>query len=269
MVGLIFQSLWPSAGTRISTRKSPYDLANNGAKWPVYLTTHSNCSSIKTYNLARSSSTVDRSIIPHGGDFYGQLHNDFLPRYGQLNARSWQPSTTLFVLYFGINDIGAAHDLDVMTPATFDAIFVSYSSLVVQLYQAGARNFLFLNVPPMDRAPSSPAAIKPAIAYWNTRLAGMLTDLGDAYGDTNVVEFDTHNFITKILDNPATFPQTALYKDTTNAPCRAYWGVEQQVTASDPSCPMPFREYFWHDNFHPTYPTHEVLAEQIAKTLGG
>ncbi len=35
----------------------------------------------------------------------------------------------------------------------FKDIFSIYSRLIDQLYQTGARNFLFLNVPPIERAP--------------------------------------------------------------------------------------------------------------------
>jgi phospholipase/lecithinase/hemolysin len=33
------------------------------------------------------------------------------------------------------------------------------------------------------------------------------------------------------------------------------------------TCGIPVNEYFWLNSLHPTYPMHDVLAEEIAKTL--
>lgn len=35
----------------------------------------------------------------------------------------------------------------------------------------------------------------------------------------------------------------------------------------DPECDIPVNEYFWLNALHPTYPIHDVIAEQVAKTL--
>ena len=211
---------------------------------------------------------MNGSIIPHGPDFVSQLQDDFLPRYGHRNASSWQPDTSLFAIFFGINDINVALEMNEATPVIFEKVFASYSSLVSQLYETGARNFLFLNMPPMERAPRGLTALKPAVASWNLQLGVIASNLSNTYRDTNVFEFDTHDFMTQILDDPETFPRTALYKNTTES-CTAYSGIAQEVTFFDSSCGVPLREYLWLDNIHPTYPTHEAMAVQIAKTLGG
>jgi len=35
----------------------------------------------------------------------------------------------------------------------------------------------------------------------------------------------------------------------------------------DPTCGVPVNEYFWLNTLHPTYPMHDVLAQQIALQL--
>lgn len=120
----------------------------------------------------------------------------------------------------------------------------------------------------MERAPRGLAALKSPIANWNERLVGVASNLSSTYRDTITYQFDTHNFLNQILDDPAVFPQTASYKNTT-ASCGKYSDIAQEVTFTDPICGVPLREYLWKNNIHPTYPTHEAIAAQIAKTLGG
>ena len=35
----------------------------------------------------------------------------------------------------------------------------------------------------------------------------------------------------------------------------------------DESCGVPVNQYFWLNTLHPTYPVHDVVAEQVAKAL--
>ena len=97
-----------------------------------------------------------------------------------------------------------------------------------ELYYAGARNFLFVNVPPVDRAPltlvqsaANQAEEKADILAWNNALISMAKALKTDKPDVNVFTVDANMLFTEVLDNPASFPQTALYKNTT-AYCDAY-----------------------------------------------
>ena len=103
-----------------------------------------------------------------------------------------------------------------------------YHGLVDELYYAGARNFLFLNVPPVDRSPlaklnsvADQAIEKADIAAWNAAVFAMAAAIKQDKPDTNVFTVDTNKYFTEVLDNPASFPQTAGYKNTTNY-CTAY-----------------------------------------------
>jgi phospholipase/lecithinase/hemolysin len=96
------------------------------------------------------------------------------------------------------------------------------------LYSAGGRNFLFLNVPPVDRSPltmgqgvASEVEEKADIAAWNSMVASMAAKLKGNYSDANVFTFDTNALFTEVLDNPDSFPQTSIYKNTTTY-CVAY-----------------------------------------------
>lgn len=35
----------------------------------------------------------------------------------------------------------------------------------------------------------------------------------------------------------------------------------------DPGCGIPVNQYFWLNSLHPTYPMHDVVAEQVVAAL--
>lgn len=98
----------------------------------------------------------------------------------------------------------------------------------VQLYAAGARNFVFLNVPPVDRTPgslvisaSSRSALARYIGEYNWRLGLLVYYLGLRHLDTTIFFLDANWLFTRVIDNPVQFVQTAGYKNTTDD-CGAY-----------------------------------------------
>ncbi len=113
----------------------PEETAIFGAHWFMYLTTEFNKSYIETYCLARSSGTVNASITPHGtDDFVKVLQGDFLPIYGGPSESGWHSSSSLFAMFFGVNDINmVAEEWEDDIPMILDEIFATYISLVGQV----------------------------------------------------------------------------------------------------------------------------------------
>jgi phospholipase/lecithinase/hemolysin len=187
-----------------------------------------------TYNLAYGGATIDSSLVapyePQVSSIAEQIENEFFPAYaGKPAIAPWTSDNTIFAIFDGINDVGNSYYQGV--PATTNLnqrIFAVYAGLVDQLYYIGARNFAFLNVPPVDRSPLSLAndAVyqqqeKLDITAWNTLVTDLAQNLKKTFSDVNVFTVDAHSIFTKVLDNPASSPQTALYKNTT-AYCAAY-----------------------------------------------
>jgi len=54
------------------------------------------------------------------------------------------------------------------------------------------------------------------VADFNLRVANLAKNLSTTYADTTVYQFDTNSLFTEVLDDPASHPQTAGYKNTTN-----------------------------------------------------
>jgi len=254
----------------------PGNTASNGPNWVDYLTVKYNASTVLTYNLAYGGATIDSALVapylPTVSSVAQQVENEFFPTYAaQSPAAVWTSSDTLFAIFDGINDVGNSYLKN--TTATDNAVFDVYRGLVDELYQAGARNFAFLNVPPVDRSPLTTAdsvldqsTEHVDISKWNNDLINMAQSLKTDNPDVNVFTIDTNKYFTEVLNNPASFPQTALYKNTT-AYCDAYENGTPTPDFFNATCGIPVNQYFWLNSLHPTYPMHDVLAQQVALQL--
>lgn len=218
----------PSAGNPLGNPPYPGFTASNGPNWVDFLTVQYNSSLVLTYDLAFGGATVDSSLVapfePTVLSVAEQVLDEFFPTYASSPAIApWSTDDTLFAVFIGINDVGNSYFEGVPATTTLnDEIFDVYSGLVQMLYNTGARNFLFLNVPPVDRSPltqaegASAAAQEAAdLAAFNTAITNMASELKKTHTDTNVFTFDTNSLFTKVLDNPKSFPQTSIYKNTT------------------------------------------------------
>ena len=125
-----------------------------------------------------------------------------------------------------------------------------------------------MNLAPLSSSldPASQALEAADLADFNDRLAAMAYNLKYNYADTTVFQFDTSRVFSQVLTYPASYPQTAGYKNTTEF-CDAYEnGTPAQDTFNE-TCGIPVNQYFWLNSLHPTYPMHDVLAEQVSLLL--
>jgi len=190
---------------------------------------------------------LDEDIVaPYlaGSSLRRQMRNLFLPRYSLDRTtttkplRTWRPSSTLFTVWLGVNDIAMYYgrNPDPASPRTpLAELFVSYRTRVLELYEAGARNFLFITVPPFDRSLKMPAdgdelerrnQLTADIAAFNARLYEMAEDLrrGLAHDleseddrisqEVHIHVFDAHRLYSRILQEPSAFEQTEGIVDT-------------------------------------------------------
>jgi hypothetical protein len=65
-----------------------------------------------------------------------------------LTANLWDPQSTLFRLFFGINSVGLFYPK--ANPSIYAGCLATYATMVEQLYSAGVRNFIFLSVLPVN-----------------------------------------------------------------------------------------------------------------------
>ncbi|RMZ67627.1 fungal cellulose binding domain-containing [Pyrenophora seminiperda CCB06] len=174
----------PSASNPMGNPAYPGWTSSNGPNWVGFLTTTYNASRLLTYTLASGGATVDAALVtpyaPTVLSLKDQVQSQFLPTYGSHPAgiAPWTSSSALFSFWIGINDVGNSWRGG-NTTALYDAIFAVYAKQLDALYATGARNFLFLAVPPVNLAPltlqagdAATAVAKEgeAIADWNKRL---------------------------------------------------------------------------------------------------
>jgi phospholipase/lecithinase/hemolysin len=227
----------PSSNNPFGNPPFPGWTSSNGPNWVGYLTTKYNASLLQTYNLAYGGATVDSALVkpwqPTVISLKGQVLDEFVPTYVPPGVRAasppWTSSNSLFAVWIGINDVGNSYYEGVNATIPLNQkIFAVYRGLVDELYASGARNFVFLNVPPVDRSPlmlgqasTSQEMERLDLAAFNGLIEEMAGAMKDQYKEVNVWVYDTHTVFGEVLDNPAAYKQTAGYKNVT-AYCEAY-----------------------------------------------
>ncbi|KAI4130282.1 MAG: hypothetical protein LQ338_001820 [Usnochroma carphineum] len=222
----------PSPENPLGNPAYPGATSADGPNYVDFLTTTYNQSFIETFNLGYGGATIDPSLVgsPYGlivQSFQQQVQDEFLPTYASNSGVAWSGSNTLFTVFFGINDVILSY---AQRNSTLNFLLIkSYENLVHQLYAAGARNFLFLNVPPIDRSPgilardtATQESMAGYIGEFNFRLILLVYNLAVHYPDTTVWLFDTNWLFTRLLNNgPGSFSETSSYLNVTGY-CAAY-----------------------------------------------
>jgi phospholipase/lecithinase/hemolysin len=130
---------------------------------------------------------------------------------------------------------------------------------VETLYKSGARSFIFLTVPPTDRAPLiiqqgnySITTIKASIADYNAQLTSSVASFKAKHKDLDqVIVFDTQPVFNTLLDNAATFG----FVNATGYSEAYQNGTPKQTTQVAGYAPVS--SYFWLNSLHPVFTVHE------------
>lgn len=267
----------PSEANPLGNPAYPGYTATNGPNWVDFLTTTYNKTFLETINLAYGGATVDSALVtpylPTVLSLKEQVQQEYIPIYSDHPSFfDWQANDTLFATFIGINDVGNAYG-EANSSLVFSLVFQEYASLMDQLYQTGARNFLFLNVPPVNRAPLTVEAGSAAqaleatdIAAYNTNLTRLAANLSSTYSDATTFVFDTNAAFTQVLDDPCSHPETCPYKNTTDY-CVYYENGTPSWYTFYQNCSLPVDEYFWLNTLHPTFRMMNVTAQEIAAEL--
>ncbi|KAH7128865.1 GDSL lipase/esterase [Dactylonectria macrodidyma] len=259
----------PSSANPFGNPIFPGPTSANGKNWIQYLTVAYNDSELLTYNFAYSGATVDKSLVPCNVDLTSQVVNRFLPHYTGDKA-SWNPDRTLFLIWIGINDVIRSYETGNSTEELHPAIFNAYSDLLGQLYGVGARHFILLNVPPLERTPRTLEASdveerspleKAAVQDWNRRLRALSGDLKKRHAGLRATVYNIHGLFNRVLDNPQQFAATSIYKSTSW--CTAYKNGTPKPNTKYDACEYAADEYMYRDDLHPTSPVHELVAQKL------
>ncbi|PYI32027.1 hypothetical protein BP00DRAFT_473834 [Aspergillus indologenus CBS 114.80] len=247
----------PAVGNPMGNPELGQGTASDGINWVGYLTTHLNHTLTFSYNLAVYGATIDNEVIPNEpGDVVSQVREMFGRHYCRGAAGTAPDAWTevadaaLFVIWVGINDVQFSY-LSPNPLLQLTAALDTYSRLLTELYDCGARRFLVMNVPPTTRTPNmmthSPrrrARHLTTVHLFNLLLERMVKRWAGGIPDATAMLFDVFAFMNAVLDDPKRY------------------GFRDGTCMDEEGC-------VWWDDFHPRSEFHFVLARQLEGLLDG
>ncbi|KIM33763.1 carbohydrate esterase family 16 protein [Serendipita vermifera MAFF 305830] len=248
----------PSSSNAFGNPTYPgYTACGSVPNWIDYAATTLNSTLVKVYNHAYGGATIDATlVVPYSSSVLslGDQVNNFLTYNapGKTYYPGWSSSNAIFSIWVGINDIGNSYYLSGDRSAFDTTLLNRYFELVTSLYNVGARHFLFLTVPPIERSPlmlaqadSARAAEKVVIADYNSQLASMAASFASSHSGVTTQIFDTQVTVNAMLDNPTAYGLT----DATS------YGSSTTVA--------------WCNDYHISPPVHLQIAKGVAALIKG
>lgn len=149
-----------------------------------------------------------------------------------------------------------------------------YLTQLENLYAGGARNFLIVNIPPVQRtpmwvtqSPSTVATVALAALDFNSQLAGIVKSFVATYNTTAMISqngalgqvkiMDAYSLFNFLLDNAGLFG----YYDITGYCPQYVYGTASRNTQL-PGC-APTSAYFWLNTLHPLWTVHEYVIARL------
>ena len=250
----------------IDNSGASYTSTASGPNYISYLTAQYSSSSIQLHDLAFAGAEIDMTAT---GSWSST--NDMVHQISSLSTNTQSsfasPDSTLYLSFFGINDIYNTYSS--WTPV--EQIIESYRRNLESLYNSySSRNFLILNIPPLDLSPAfnndpvKAEAVGNVVLDFNSRIPAMLDELYQSYPDGTWLWYDTHALFEQLLEDPASVPGITNVRGS----CDAYEGSGYAAEGptlgeSDSEC----EGFFWLNGLHPTEAVHRIWAQQIAGGL--
>ncbi|KAF2850478.1 carbohydrate esterase family 16 protein [Plenodomus tracheiphilus IPT5] len=277
--------------------------ASGGRSWARYASVYSNAT---LYNYAVSGAVCSNQVTPRDlaainapfPDIAGYEVPAFIADSKALTSNgtkffTGKPASTVYAIWIGTNDLGNnafLTDSQVPGKTVGDYIDCVYDQ-VARLYANGARNFILLNLAPLDLLPqyASPemnglaatqffpnkplfnaseihgrmqqtvSALNQVYAY-RTPFTALVSD---HYRDAKFANFNVNQLMTDIYYHPAQYLNgtAPLVVEGVNRLCDP---AGQNCTSS--SSPD---SYVWYDPLHPSEQTSRVVAREFVKVMGG
>jgi len=211
------------------------------------------------WNFAASGATIDRDLI-ECGDTHSmtEQYTYFDNQMGiEKKYSNWNGGESLVTIWFGINDmmnkLWMVYWKEIsVTPEEFDVQLTdTMYSIVEKIYSHGARNFMFFNLPPMEKYPwyiDEVWDVLPSyVKNYNENIDRIVKKFHDNYPKANVFLFNAHEEFNYLIENKEQFNIT----DVT--------GFPENGENSD--------SFLWRDWNHPTQRIQKMIAEEIDEFL--
>lgn len=273
----VFGDSYTTDGFNISAgvdSPTPGFTSSNGPNWVQFLGGTYNVTNTKVFDLASGGATIDSALVPPYLPTVLSIVDQVLQFTSILapkpSGAQWNGSNSLFAFWIGINDVGNSFGWTNITQTAFYPILLRrLETQLEELYHVGARSFLFLTVPPTDRAPlwlqqgqSISGRNAQFVASYNAELARMVKRFEAKHKDLDqVIIFDTQPVFNALLDNAKAFGFVNI-----TGWCTAYENGTPSRTAQVAPC-APVSSYFWLNSLHPLFTVHDVLAKAISTVI--
>jgi phospholipase/lecithinase/hemolysin len=246
---------YPSAANPIGNPAFPGYTTTNGDNWIGYLITQYNNSLLLSWNFAYGGATTSAALVtPYESTVLSLI--DQVSEFSSSIASKpsyapWTSADALFAIWIGVNDVGNAWG-DSNWSTLAPEIISAYIGQVQILYNAGARNFLFLTVPPIQDTPlvlaestSVQSQEGAAVVTYNNLLTSAIATFKSNNAGTTTYILQTSGPFLQAINNPTAY-------GAPNNNCYNSDGV---------SC-------LWWNNYHPGQAIHKLVAAAIASLVG-
>lgn len=164
----------------------------------------------------------------------------------------WNSNNTLFAFWIGCNDIRNIIRYP-FTFMAFDRIITIMFLNFNYLYNDGARNFIILNIPPLDKAPLNNSGIynyyKDDVLFFNNAYIQHAKKFYEEHPDINIIVYNTKEEFEYVMEN---------YKEFNLDNANLKWSANKTADLEG---------YFWIDRSHLSYTGNKILAEDIHDLL--
>lgn len=243
----------PSIGNQLGNPPLPGWTTAGGLNWIGNLL--SSNGQLLSYNLASGGATTDAKLVtpfaPTVLSFVDQVDLFYANLAAKPSYAPWTAADTLFGVWIGVNDVGNAWYRPEW-PTLSVQIVDQYFAQVQRLFDAGARKFVFLTVPPINRAPAnlgsdewSQTTLKAAIQTYNKLIADHAAAFSAANPTAQAQVVDIFPKFDLILDSPTTY-------GAVNASC---WNEDGKTC-------------LWWNDYHPGLAIQNGVADDVAVLTG-
>ncbi|KAI9049010.1 hypothetical protein LZ554_006859 [Drepanopeziza brunnea f. sp. 'monogermtubi'] len=227
------------------------------------------------WDFAFAGADVSARFLPRHHNFSVQLDEQIIQ--WSLYAKPVlliDVSRALVVIFIGINDI---NDSAMFTfprnnatdfPSFYAQIIHAEMNSVAEIYDAGYRNFLFMNLPPLDRKPGNQLSPTPLpnstmVHQYNLAISSAAAQFTAAHPGAHAMVFDSYAFLAGIMDHPSRYGIT-----NTTGFCPRFNAPDIATNYAAYGC-QSIGDYFWYDSLHITWTVHRHLARAVERFLVG
>ncbi|KAL3422616.1 lysophospholipase a [Phlyctema vagabunda] len=248
-----------------------------GPNWVEYLTgcfsgLPSKCKK-QLWDFAFAGADVSTTYTPLHHNYTISFENQIA--YWKKYAEPYIPvklSRALVAVWIGINDINDTDKTKFPAfnatdfPSFYDKIIGAEFQALQTVYDAGYRNFLFMNLPPLERSPANAGSTpvlpnNTMLQSYNSLISAHADSFRNSHVGASVFVFDTYDYLLSILENPEPYG----LKNTTGY-CAQYNAPDIGTNYAAYGC-LPIEQYFWYNTGHITFRVHELVAKEVGKFL--